>query len=378
MRKAFAEVKWSIMEAVDCAISFGWLIMKGESSPSCFELGKRNTLPKVEIIRNDKGEFAITISLKEHSLILIQTPPSSRLAGFLEGAWLKGPHDLHNGHPSLDPSDKRDSNVESGTRAVPPPVIILEEHHNQVTYDHEMHDEGHMGGNKSPLSGKENMDTQLAHVDLDGDHSRETTPSENNTFDIKLSKGPRKRAAAEPLHLVGREKRCPRCLSIECRFMFLNNKSEKQPRYLCLSCHKYFQHGGKHYWSTSERHIGKTTVMRKSRGPRAKEAKEPLQFVQREKICPHCSSRNAKFKFCNNGKVEQPRYKCRDCGKMFQFNSKRVKQPLQIGTNAHLPLIGYRRPTNDADLMRLCNVMEKVADLGKEEEGDKAEETMAN
>lgn len=42
--------------------------------------------------------------------------------------------------------------------------------------------------------------------------------------------------------------------------------------------------------------------MKKSQGPRAKGVSEPPQLVCREKIWSNCSSKNAKFKFCNNGK----------------------------------------------------------------------------
>lgn len=38
--------------------------------------------------------------------------------------------------------------------------------------------------------------------------------------------------------------------------------------------------------------------------------------------CPHCESLNTKFRFFNNHKENQPRYKCKDCGLTFTKNGK--------------------------------------------------------
>ena len=62
---------------------------------------------------------------------------------------------------------------------------------------------------------------------------------------------------------------------------------------------------------------------------RPKTAMEPAMYVGVTKTCPFCSSTNAEFKFLNNKKMEQPRYKCLGCTKLFTHNpnSSRKKHP---------------------------------------------------
>lgn len=57
----------------------------------------------------------------------------------------------------------------------------------------------------------------------------------------------------------------------------------------------------------------------KNKKPRRRCAIEPEKFVNQEKICPYCNSKDAKFKFLNNGNENQPRYKCLSC-KQFYTN----------------------------------------------------------
>lgn len=56
---------------------------------------------------------------------------------------------------------------------------------------------------------------------------------------------------------------------------------------------------------------------------------EPPIYVDVIKTCPFCESTNAVFKFLNNKSIEQPRYKCLGCTKLFTHNpnSRRRKHP---------------------------------------------------
>lgn len=49
----------------------------------------------------------------------------------------------------------------------------------------------------------------------------------------------------EPAHLVGLQKKCPRCQCSNLKFLFYNNRSVLQPRYKCLGCLKDFTLGGR-------------------------------------------------------------------------------------------------------------------------------------
>ena len=62
---------------------------------------------------------------------------------------------------------------------------------------------------------------------------------------------------------------------------------------------------------------------------RPKTAMEPAMYVGVTKTCPFCSSTDAEFKFLNNKNMEQPRYKCLGCTKLFTHNpnSRRKKHP---------------------------------------------------
>jgi transposase-like protein len=58
-------------------------------------------------------------------------------------------------------------------------------------------------------------------------------------------------------------------------------------------------------------------------------AREPAMYKGVTKTCPFCSSTDAEFKFLNNKSMEQPRYKCLGCTKLFTHNpnSSRKKHP---------------------------------------------------
>ena len=60
-----------------------------------------------------------------------------------------------------------------------------------------------------------------------------------------------------------------------------------------------------------------------------KTAMEPPMYVGVTKTCPFCSSSDAEFKFLHNKNIEQPRYKCLGCNKLFTHNpnSCRKKHP---------------------------------------------------
>lgn len=143
-----------------------------------------------------------------------------------------------------------------------------------------------------------------------------------------------KHFAKEPEVYASQVKTCPRCFSVNVKFKYLNNKKLNQPRYLCLSCNNLFTHGGKVAPERSElataslggltagfkggdRLAGKTTRKRK--------AQEPERFVCLKKECPYCHSDNAEFKYLNNRKEDQPRYKCLNCKQLYQFPSRRTR-----------------------------------------------------
>lgn len=71
---------------------------------------------------------------------------------------------------------------------------------------------------------------------------------------------------------------------------------------------------------------------------RPKTAMEPAVYVGVTKTCPFCSSIDVEYKFLNNNKIEQPRYRCAVCKKLFTYNpsSRRKRHPqgyLKIASN---------------------------------------------
>lgn len=71
---------------------------------------------------------------------------------------------------------------------------------------------------------------------------------------------------------------------------------------------------------------------------RPKTAMEPAVYVGVTKTCPFCSSVEVEYKFLNNNKIEQPRYRCVECKKLFTYNpgSRRKRHPqgyLKIASN---------------------------------------------
>ena len=57
--------------------------------------------------------------------------------------------------------------------------------------------------------------------------------------------------------------------------------------------------------------------------------KEPQKFASVQKYCTRCGSFNTKFKYLNNGKATQPRYKCQDCKNYFQGINHNRKTPMK-------------------------------------------------
>ena len=58
-------------------------------------------------------------------------------------------------------------------------------------------------------------------------------------------------------------------------------------------------------------------------------AKEPQEFASVQKHCTRCGSSNTKFKYLNNGKITQPRYRCQDCKNYFQVINHNRKTPMK-------------------------------------------------
>lgn len=122
-------------------------------------------------------------------------------------------------------------------------------------------------------------------------------------------KPPRNATAIEPLEHVNREKKCPRCNSINnCRFKYLNNHKSDQPRYECLACKAMFG------IVPHNRPAGRTYAKARNQDP------EELRNL--DKQCPFCLTiNNARFKYYNNHRVkreQQPRFLCLQCKKQFQ------------------------------------------------------------
>lgn len=64
---------------------------------------------------------------------------------------------------------------------------------------------------------------------------------------------------------------------------------------------------------------------RQKRRKRNAKAIEPAAFAGQIKICPFCSGTDHDYKYLNNHKCDQPRYKCKTCHKLFSANRMRPK-----------------------------------------------------
>lgn len=158
-----------------------------------------------------------------------------------------------------------------------------------------------------------------------------------------------KRFAKEPEVYARQVKKCPRCFSVNAKFKYLNNKKVEQPRYLCLSCNNQFTHGGK----VAPARVDSTTTSLEDitvgfsggdgvtgKTMRKRKAQEPQKFVGLKKECPNCHSEDAEFKYLNNKKEDQPRYKCLQCQQLYQFLPKRTRliNAEKIDTPLHVPV----------------------------------------
>ena len=81
---------------------------------------------------------------------------------------------------------------------------------------------------------------------------------------------------------------------------------------------------------------------------RPKTAMEPAVYVGVTKTCPFCSSVDVEFKFLNNNKEEQPRYRCVQCKKLFTYNpgSRRRRHPKGYLKIASSDLASQKLPDN--------------------------------
>lgn len=170
-----------------------------------------------------------------------------------------------------------------------------------------------------------------------------------------------KRFAKEPEVYARQVKKCPRCFSVNVKFKYLNNKKLNQPRYLCLSCNNQFTHGGK----VAPARVDLTTTCLgditlgfnggdgvTGKTIRKRKAQEPERFVGLKKECPNCHSEDAEFKYLNNRKEDQPRYRCLLCKHLFQFPPKRTRlidaekcdTPLHVPAVCELPDSGSSGP----------------------------------
>lgn len=141
---------------------------------------------------------------------------------------------------------------------------------------------------------------------------------------------------------------CPRCNSMDTKFLLYNDSKQSQPRHSCCSCrHSWIQGGTLYAKDTS---IGRNMKRRSERGEDANVSSADVNAVtsgleiglgrkgrgkrrlegsddkrqrgpsrgQREPDhapCPLCDSTDTKFLAYNNYKVSQPRYLCNSCCK---------------------------------------------------------------
>lgn len=103
-------------------------------------------------------------------------------------------------------------------------------------------------------------------------------------------------------------KRCYYCgvESTDHRFKYYDNKKTNQPRFQCGQCKRLFTVG------SHGRPQGKTYKKKRNVDP------PELQGLLRD--CPHCGvADNSRFKYYNNNRMSQPRFKCLSCGMQFQM-----------------------------------------------------------
>nr|PNR61638.1 hypothetical protein PHYPA_000061 [Physcomitrium patens] len=117
-----------------------------------------------------------------------------------------------------------------------------------------------------------------------------------------------RRVAVEPPEFVHQIKTCTKCGSVnKCKFRYLNNGKQNQPRYQCWVCNDFFSH------VLHGRPKGKKYLK-----PRGVDPKE-LQGVVKK--CTKCKVLNkAKFMYYNNKNLAQPRYQCLVCLQEFQVH----------------------------------------------------------
>ena len=79
----------------------------------------------------------------------------------------------------------------------------------------------------------------------------------------------------EPAHLVGKEKPCQHCQSVDTSFKYFSNKNPNQPRYRCSNCKKDFTYDGKKYkklmWYSQISSGGSDNINRVENGPEREE-----------------------------------------------------------------------------------------------------------
>ena len=78
-------------------------------------------------------------------------------------------------------------------------------------------------------------------------------------------------------------------------------------------------------------------------------AKEPQEFASVQKCCTRCGSSNTKFKYLNNGKITQPRYRCQDCKSYFQVINHNRKTPTKYLKPKH------KDPHELQGLLKVCS-----------------------
>lgn len=119
-----------------------------------------------------------------------------------------------------------------------------------------------------------------------------------------------KRKAKEPDIYVNMEKKCNLCGQSNIKFKFLNNKKIDQPRYQCLDC--TLSKGKPHFFNPfpirKYIHNGYAKLLKV----------ETDELKKLSKVCDKCYTiNNATFRGYNNGNVNQPRYACKACKRLF-------------------------------------------------------------
>lgn len=178
----------------------------------------------------------------------------------------------------------------------------------------------------------------------------------------KTAKGMgRPRSAKEPDVYKAVTKTCPFCSSVDVEFKFLNNNKFEQPRYKCLVCKKLFT-----YNPSSRRKRHPQGYLKIASNDVAAQSLPDNATV----MClnPSCGKLGtSRFLFYNNGKVEQPRYKCGACDTTFthggRLSLKRIRQDLPMADDVRVC------STAAGELVRLKRKFEEsVQDVGENSE----------